>query len=352
MRVKELQDQVNCFYHHYQREGVNYVRIELWITRGSMDDLPGKQGIAHLLEHLLVTKIRKTLSLFEQTEVYGYTGPKRIRIKFCIPVTDIKNKLRHIIASILSSKWDGFEDEKRRIVEEIRCKRSSAHVKLIEKTEQKVLGLKNASCLGDAEEVRLIRQKDLQAYWNDICANEMFLIVTDGPGDGMNIREILQTFFSMIEKETITSFFRIPPITIPRLTKPDLDDVCHYLFFSHTSEVEYAGELLTQTYLSFLQETGRSWTSRTNYGAYSIIYFELSDDNGQDYLPDRFDEMLWDYECQRQEYIQDDPEAFLYQQADYLFSQMFGMKQEAVEPAEVLRIVQKKKEALHVYETV
>lgn len=83
-------------------ENSDFTHIEFWLMFGSKDDGLNKDGVAHIIEHLILSQNLSESDIYGFFHSYGYTNKERVRIYVEIHKSKAIDVLRSILNDIIS----------------------------------------------------------------------------------------------------------------------------------------------------------------------------------------------------------------------------------------------------------
>ncbi len=176
------------------------VNIGIWVPGGSAMEPEGKEGLAHLLEHLFFkgTKTRTTRDIMEAIECKGgqinaFTT-QEYTCFYIKTLTEYLPLATEILSDILkNSTFDEIEKERNVILEEISLLEDTPEDIILDLFHQFVWQKHPLSrpILGTARSIRKLTKKDITSFYRKVYSAHNVVITVVGNFDD---RELLQNF--------------------------------------------------------------------------------------------------------------------------------------------------------------
>ncbi len=188
----------------------------LWIHGGSEQDPPGKEGLAHLCEHLLLRPLEDSTSKAHKllldggVLLNGHTNNEWVSISAQAPL-DKKESLIDLVADLILAPYVGDDDlerEKVVLMNEYASNAPSTVEKLVRSFHHRTFKNYNESnpIGGITYFLEDLVNADVQNYYRKFVNSERMLITIHGTSEGHSLIKILDRAFQELPGE-VTSVF-------------------------------------------------------------------------------------------------------------------------------------------------
>lgn len=192
---------------HFYLKQIPYVfsvNIGVWISAGSMHDPEGKEGTAHLIEHLIFkgTETRTDKDILSAIESKGghinaYTTPEFSYIQVTVLPEHLSETFEIISDMLNNSTFESIEKEKKVVLEEIAFFEDSPEELINDIFNQFVWGKHPLAkpVSGTRESVERITKTDLRRFYNKWYRSGEIIVVVVGNIDEERLRKTAEKSF-------------------------------------------------------------------------------------------------------------------------------------------------------------
>ena len=191
-------------------EGINSVTFGIFVKTGAKNELPGEEGISHLLEHMMFkgtkTKSAKDISEIIDNEggiINAYTGKENTVYYVQMLSNRLKQGIEILTDMFLNSTFseENLEKEKGVVIEEIRMYEDIPEETVHDQNTALVIdGVQGNIILGTEKSLRGITRDKLVNYFKDQYRVGNIVISIAGNFEYEDIKDILNNGLGTLEK--------------------------------------------------------------------------------------------------------------------------------------------------------
>lgn len=191
-------------------EGINSVTFGIFVKTGAKNELPGEEGISHLLEHMMFkgtkTKSAKDISEIIDNEggiINAYTGKENTVYYVQMLSNRLKQGIGILTDMFLNSTFseENLEKEKGVVIEEIRMYEDIPEETVHDQNTALVIdGVQGNIILGTEKSLRGITRDKLVNYFKDQYRVGNIVISIAGNFEYEDIKDILNNGLGTLEK--------------------------------------------------------------------------------------------------------------------------------------------------------
>ncbi len=193
-------------------EGINSVTFGIFVKTGAKNELPGEEGVSHLLEHMMFkgtkTKSAKDISEIIDNEggiINAYTGKENTVYYVQMLSNRLKQGIEVLTDMFLNSAFseENLEKEKNVVIEEIRMYDDIPEEIVHDRNTALVIdGVQGHVVLGTEESIKGITREKLVNYFTEQYRPDNIVISIAGNFSYEDIEEVLNSGLGTIENKT------------------------------------------------------------------------------------------------------------------------------------------------------
>lgn len=202
-KIKKLKNGLTVIFHHYPN--FNSVYFNMSVKVGSRYENKNNNGLAHLVEHILVKNVSDKLKLSKWIKNYidedfnGYTYKDRTEYEMNAHKDDIE-KVLQVMGDCLFSKKISQEDirvGKDIILEELMTEKEDIDYNFRQFINNKMFGSNALSMniLGSEKSIKKISKKDVWRFFNDFYQPANITLSFSGKIDEKKILNLINKYF-------------------------------------------------------------------------------------------------------------------------------------------------------------
>lgn len=207
MRIEKLKNGIPVLMDKI--EGINSVTFGIFIKTGAKNELPGEEGISHLLEHMMFkgTKTKSAKDISEKIDNEGgiinaYTGKENTVYYVQMLSSRLKEGIEILTDMFLNSTFtaENLEKEKNVVIEEIRMYEDIPEETVHDQNTALVIdGVQGNIVLGTEESIRKMSRETLVNYFREQYRPNNMVISIAGNFEYEDIKDILEEGLGTIE---------------------------------------------------------------------------------------------------------------------------------------------------------